>query len=299
MTIATGTRALITADEVFNLPLFEMFLVVDCSVPRRVFDAGHVFSALHFPGEVAEVGGWVVDRLGEYGYDHLKPVVVYGHERDDVRTAAVAATLRDALPQDFRGRECEVRVLAGGYEAFRAEFPFMCEGRDDGGELVMTGPTPTKITDRVFLGSEAHASSPEVFSALNLTHCLNVSNEVDNFFERRDLGATRDVREAAPPPPPPHPAVKYMRIPLPDDEKSNLCKFFFNAQGFIDGCVEDGAGNILVHCHHGKSRSVAVVIAYLMSKREMSRDAAYEFVKQKRTHARPNNGFMRQLQGAW
>lgn len=53
--------------------------------------------------------------------------------------------------------------------------------------------------------------------------------------------------------------------------------------------------NTLVHCHAGVSRSVAVVIAYLMNRNQWTLDQAYGFVKSKRNTAKPNDGFLRQL----
>jgi protein-tyrosine phosphatase len=52
---------------------------------------------------------------------------------------------------------------------------------------------------------------------------------------------------------------------------------------------------VFVHCIIGKSRSAAVVIAYLMQHHKMSLKAAYEHVKQQRSIIQPNDGFMKQL----
>lgn len=51
----------------------------------------------------------------------------------------------------------------------------------------------------------------------------------------------------------------------------------------------------LVHCKMGVSRSASTVIAYAMKEFGWSLEKAYNYVKQKRSIARPNAGFMKQL----
>lgn len=48
-----------------------------------------------------------------------------------------------------------------------------------------------------------------------------------------------------------------------DNEDSNISSIFEEACDFID-CVEQKGQRILVHCFEGKSRSVTLVLAYLM-----------------------------------
>lgn len=57
-----------------------------------------------------------------------------------------------------------------------------------------------------------------------------------------------------------------------------------------------GEGTVFVHCHAGISRSVAVVVAYLMHMRQMSVQAALALVRSRRSMADPNAGFMHQLE---
>lgn len=53
--------------------------------------------------------------------------------------------------------------------------------------------------------------------------------------------------------------------------------------------------NVLVHCALGKSRSVAVIIAYLMFAYQLSFEEAFWSVQNKRNVASPNKGYMNQL----
>ncbi|XP_067910881.1 protein phosphatase Slingshot homolog 1-like isoform X2 [Heterodontus francisci] len=51
----------------------------------------------------------------------------------------------------------------------------------------------------------------------------------------------------------------------------------------------------LVHCKMGVSRSASTVIAYAMKEYRWSLEKAYKYVKERRSVAQPNAGFMRQL----
>lgn len=52
---------------------------------------------------------------------------------------------------------------------------------------------------------------------------------------------------------------------------------------------------VLVHCHAGMSRSVTVVLAYLMKYYAHTFHTAYDFVKQKKSNISPNFSFLEQL----
>lgn len=65
---------------------------------------------------------------------------------------------------------------------------------------------------------------------------------------------------------------------------------------------EHSYSQILVHCIAGVSRSVSIVLAYLIRDKGMSYEQAYQCVKSRRsivspyfTQISPNDGFIRQL----
>ncbi|KAF2620707.1 hypothetical protein F2Q68_00042372 [Brassica cretica] len=77
-----------------------------------------------------------------------------------------------------------------------------------------------------------------------------------------------------------------------DEEWENLLDFFDICLDFIDaGRKEKG---VLVHCFAGESRSASMVIAYLMRTEKLSCQDALASLKQS-AHARPNLGFLKQL----
>jgi hypothetical protein len=55
------------------------------------------------------------------------------------------------------------------------------------------------------------------------------------------------------------------------------------------------SGRVLVHCTHGVSRSVSIVAAYLMWKYGFCTSRALHYIRQRRSTAYPNEGFIDQL----
>nr|XP_027116202.1 dual specificity protein phosphatase 1-like isoform X1 [Coffea arabica] len=133
---------------------------------------------------------------------------------------------------------------------------------------------PSKIEEGLYLGSLGAASNKTALKSLNITHILTVANSL----------------------PPAHPNdFVYKIVSIPDREDINISQYFDDCFEFIDGAKRKGGG-VLVHCFMGRSRSVTVVVAYLMKKHGMSLSQALEHVRNKRPVASPNPGFMSQLQ---
>lgn len=72
----------------------------------------------------------------------------------------------------------------------------------------------------------------------------------------------------------------YLQIPGEDRDGFDLTKFFSQAIKFIRDALENT--NIMVHCLAGVSRSVCLVLAYLMQCRDMTYKQAYDMVKYRR-----------------
>jgi len=68
--------------------------------------------------------------------------------------------------------------------------------------------------------------------------------------------------------------------------------FFFDCLNSENARIE--GKNILVHCIQGISRSVSIVLAYLMYKGRTLKES-YDFVREKRSVSRPNPSFVKEL----
>ena len=59
--------------------------------------------------------------------------------------------------------------------------------------------------------------------------------------------------------------------------------------------MRDSSGRVLVHCQAGISRSATICLAYLMKRKRLRLDEAFEFVRRRRSIISPNFSFMGQL----
>ncbi|KAM9897551.1 hypothetical protein OXX79_006816 [Metschnikowia pulcherrima] len=95
---------------------------------------------------------------------------------------------------------------------------------------------------------------------------------------------------------------RHLQIDITDEETVNILEHLPQAMKFIDAALfteseesKKHQGSILIHCAQGQSRSVTVVIAYLMYKYGLSVDQATHAVRRKVSGAQPNDGFVEQL----
>ena len=79
-----------------------------------------------------------------------------------------------------------------------------------------------------------------------------------------------------------------------DTRSTQLCDHILPVLEFLDEVEKCGEG-VLVHCMSGASRSTSCVIAWLMTRKDMSFDQAFAMVKSGRAITRPNAGFHEQL----
>ena len=136
---------------------------------------------------------------------------------------------------------------------------------------------PTPILPFLYLGSIMGNNNPDILKMIGITHVLNTAyNITPNYQLFSD------------------PTIKYKHILSDDDPNYNIRQHFEEGIAFIDECVASN-GKIFVHCKGGKSRSVSIVIAYLMYRYHLSFPEAYSYVFSKRPVIKLNLGFIQQL----
>ncbi|KAG9265526.1 dual specificity protein phosphatase 4 [Astyanax mexicanus] len=212
-------------------------------------------------------------------------VILYDERTQDARAVKEDSTLTlvlNALGRDtFR---TDVYLLKGGYDRFCSQYPDYClksrtlpvpstvsstscgtPHHDQGG--------PVEILPFLFLGSALHASKKDMLDGMGISALLNVSSNCPNHFEG---------------------AYQYKCIPVEDNHKEDISSWFIEAIEFIDS-IKDSNGRVLVHCQAGISRSATICLAYLMKKKRVRLEEAFEFVKQRRSIISPNFSFMGQL----
>jgi len=83
-----------------------------------------------------------------------------------------------------------------------------------------------------------------------------------------------------------------------DHPQQDITSVLYDIFDFIEAarCLPDGrAGNVLVHCSQGVSRSASLAIAYLMWRTGGTYRDVFDSVKAHRGVANPNIGFICQL----
>eukprot|EP00439_Symbiodinium_sp_Y106_P004245 s171_g1.t1 len=125
----------------------------------------------------------------------------------------------------------------------------------------------------LFLGGQMAASSLDSLQQIGITHILNCCERVPCKFRSR---------------------ITYKTVAVMDTKSSDIREFIAEALSFIDDVVAAG-GKVLVHCMVGASRSVALVLAWLVARCQMPLKQAFQEVRSKRHQARPNRSFCEQL----
>jgi len=134
---------------------------------------------------------------------------------------------------------------------------------------------PNLIIKGIYLGGYENARDKETLKdKLKITHVLNCATELNNYFPK---------------------TFKYCKLQLMDREKQHIADTFEKACLFIDEALKHKNGKCFVHCQEGKSRSVTIVAAYLMSRHKFSLDNALATITSKRRIAQPNKGFLSEL----
>ncbi|XP_007448368.1 PREDICTED: dual specificity protein phosphatase 22 [Lipotes vexillifer] len=130
-----------------------------------------------------------------------------------------------------------------------------------------------KILPGLYIGNFKDARDAEQLSKNQVTHILSVHDSARPALE----------------------GVKYLCIPAADSPSQNLTRHFKESIQFIHECRLRGEG-CLVHCLAGVSRSVTLVVAYIMTVTDFGWEDALCTVRAGRSCANPNLGFQRQLQ---
>ncbi|OQR96994.1 hypothetical protein ACHHYP_12867 [Achlya hypogyna] len=133
------------------------------------------------------------------------------------------------------------------------------------------------VLPHLYLGSIGAGANYDGLVSMNISHVLVASETIEFLFQDKPEGFV------------------YTRVAVADLPTASIDKHFSESNAIIERARHTG-GKVLVHCFAGKSRSVTLVLAYLMTYQGLSLDAALALVHSVRPQAQPNQGFMRQLE---
>jgi hypothetical protein len=296
---------IISSNEIYNLPLYETYLVIDC---RRNYDydVEHIASALnYFPCESnkPEDKAKGLEDFANYASDSYinelwNPIILYGTDGDEVVTQHLhefcerlkgyicARNDKEANPQEKKQRggglfynisekTQEIWVLKGGYEDFRRNYPMLClpsQSEDvTGGMSMVSLPYHISTLGRdVFVGSRAVKWTTKLFQSFGID-CMLLDLET---FDRFSLPLTECVIETMITSLPDHPSNQV----TPQWSNTQLYQFLDSSTKYIQDCIQNSK-RILIQLH-GRSHSSMVIIAWLMRYQfHMSFEDSYDELK--------------------
>jgi len=127
------------------------------------------------------------------------------------------------------------------------------------------------ITDNIYIGDVLFSLDKDELKKYNITHILVCAIDLQECYPND---------------------FTYKTIPLYDSEYTNISKYFEESNEFIKSSKD---GKVFVHCGAGMSRSVSMVLAFLIGVKGMGYGEALELVRSKRKISRPNQGFEKYL----
>jgi len=144
------------------------------------------------------------------------------------------------------------------------------------GYVVDTSPDTDccEVVENLYIGSQDAAAEEEILMTKGITHIVNVGTGIPNMFEHK---------------------FKYFKVDILDTPEFDILPFIEPTSNFIDNAIKNEHGKVLVHCNAGVSRSSAILIGYLMKKRNYTYEEALEKTKLARSCICPNFGFAEQL----
>uniref|UniRef100_A0A3Q3FNH1 Dual specificity protein phosphatase 14-like n=1 Tax=Kryptolebias marmoratus TaxID=37003 RepID=A0A3Q3FNH1_KRYMA len=130
-----------------------------------------------------------------------------------------------------------------------------------------------RVSDRLFLADLDSALNRAVLTSRNITLIVNASGLQDVPYPLKE-------------------DLEVVPVPVQDQPHAPLSLYFDLVAERIQ---QNRTGTTLVHCSAGRSRSPALVMAYLMRSKGLSLHQAHKMVLECRPFIRPNAGFWRQL----
>ena len=244
----------------FNLFLSESILILDCSTSPgpALPGSARLDEARSILDAASQARKFVLDELTP---DNTRITLLLCADAERGRAEQVKGWL-------LHERHCE-RVLCCSRDVYAARYAFTMRPFD-------AQPVyPAEIVaDALFLGSAASCNTGAL-DDLRITHVVS-------------------LLERTPAPPADR---SWLLCHIPDSESADMGPVMQRALPFITEAIASG-GRVLVHCEQGVSRSATVVCAHLMltsGAAQMSASEALATVRQHRPSARPNAGFMQQL----
>ena len=130
---------------------------------------------------------------------------------------------------------------------------------------------PTYIIDNIYVGNARNAASKSILTENNIKMIVNVTEDIPIFYP--------DI-------------YTYHQIKIEDNNKDSIKNFLEKSYTEIKEFQEKSNENILIHCFMGASRSVSILIYYILKEKKIKGeiidiDETIKFIKDKRSIINP------------
>ncbi|UJR29001.1 hypothetical protein I4U23_010219 [Adineta vaga] len=241
--------------------------LIDCR-SKEDFNRSHIITAIHWEDAL---NGTVYISLVE----RFSEIVLYD---DKGVLPNTSSEMRRIIHRFSPSGSRSCATLAGGFEAFRSLFPFVCTQSDVRStvdrEKFLTIYPSVVLDNQLYLGTGNQATNWKVVRDLKITHIINISIEHPCIFNDK---------------------LQYLHLELEDKEDVYLKDRFDHTVEFIQSALQSSSNRVLVHCNLGISRSTTLVLVYLMKTYHATVYEAFRFLRHRRPIVCPNIGFLRQL----
>jgi protein-tyrosine phosphatase len=133
----------------------------------------------------------------------------------------------------------------------------------------------TEIIPRVYLGNAYNARDYYSLKNKNIKLIVNCTKEFPNNFENE---------------------FQYINVSILDENNTDISSYFDSTTDKINEVLtNDPSSTILIHCFMGASRSVAILISYMIKYHNITVDAAIDYIEKRRYFINLNIDFYFQL----
>ena len=141
-----------------------------------------------------------------------------------------------------------------------------------------------------------YSNNADVFEANEILNGIYIGNinSVYDFNKLKELEITHIISVLAGFNPPFQKDFKYLVLNALDTTNTDISKNFKSTNNFIDDAIQNNS-KVLIHCMAGRSRSVTILAAYIISTYGFPVEKTLDFIKNKRNIIDPNDSFKNQL----
>lgn len=136
-----------------------------------------------------------------------------------------------------------------------------------------TSHQPSKILDWLYIGNYQNAMDKKELKSLKIKYVLNCASECQSIQDKD---------------------FKFKHLKIIDKPNYQIIEHFNSAILFLEEAHVSNS-KVLVYCKMGMSRSVTIVMSYLIKTYHYTSQQAYRYIKARREKIQPNIGFMEQL----